>query len=185
VGLPDDHVWCTAELTNAYGRTVFRNLPSEEIFTAPAASATEGFVRCTRPLSTRGLLCEDMRMEFASGRLLRLDARTDAQRDSLLAHIDVDQGGRRLGEVALVDTDSRVGGTGRIYWNTLLDENQTCHMALGLGFPDCRREGGRSADLNESRTHIDVMIGGPEVEVSGTTASGEKVPLIVDGVWRA
>jgi aminopeptidase len=184
VGLPEDHLWRTAELTNAYGKTIFRNLPSEEIFTAPAASATEGVVRCTKPLSTKGILCEDIRMDFCSGRLQRLHARTDAQRDILLAQLDVDDGGRRLGEVALVDGASRVGSAGRVYWNTLLDENQTCHMALGLGFPDCRRLGGASPDLNDSRAHIDVMIGGAEVEVTGTTASGQAVSLIVDGAWR-
>jgi aminopeptidase len=184
IGLPDDHLWRTAEFTNAFGRTIFRNLPSEEIFTAPAASVTEGVVSCTKPLSTKGILCEDIRIEFRSGRLVRLDARSEAQRDTLLAQLDVDEGGRRLGEVALVDSGSRVGSTGRLYWNTLLDENQACHLGLGLGFPDCRRQGGASPDLNSSRTHVDVMIGGPGVDVTGVTASGRTIPLIVDGTWR-
>jgi leucyl aminopeptidase (aminopeptidase T) len=98
--------------------------------------------------------------------------------------LSVDEGGRRLGEVALVDASSRIGQRGRLYWNTLLDENQACHVALGLGFSSCRRDGTASEDLNSSRTHIDVMIGGPEVQVTGVTASDERVPLIVDGVWR-
>jgi aminopeptidase len=184
VGLTHDAVWCTAECTNAYGRTIFRNLPSEEIFTAPAASATEGTVRCTRPLSARGILCEELRLEFRGGRLARVDARTESQRDILLAQLKVDEGGLRLGELALVDAASRVGRLGRIFWNTLLDENQACHVALGLGFPDCRRDGGQSADLNRSKVHYDVTIGAPDVEVTGKTATGEIVPLIVDGTWR-
>ena len=184
VGLPADAVWSTAEFTNAYGRTIFRNLPSEEIFTAPAASLTEGTVRCTKPFAAHGMLAEDVRMEFRDGRLVRLDAWTDAQRDALAARLDVDQGGRRLGELALVDVASRVGQRNRVFWNTLLDENQTCHVGLGLGFPDCRTAGGESSDLNYSRVHFDFMIGAPEVEVTGRTASGATVPLIIDGTWR-
>jgi aminopeptidase len=182
--LTDDAVWSSARETNVHGRTVFGNLPSEEIYTSPAASATEGTVRCTAPLAWEGLLFEDLRLEFRGGRLTRLDARTDEQRDRLLALLDGDEGGRRLGELALVDASSRIGQRGRLYWNTLLDENQACHMALGFGFGSCRRDGAESADLNSSRSHYDVMIGAPDVEVTGTTAGGDAVALITDGVWR-
>jgi aminopeptidase len=184
VGLTDDTLWSAAEETNADGRTNLGNLPSEEIYTSPAASATEGTVRCTTPLAWGGRLYEDLEAEFHDGRLVRLGARTDEQRDALLGQLDVDAAGRRLGEVALVDAGSRVGGRRRLYWNTLLDENQACHVAFGFGFPVCRLGGGTSPDLNQSRTHIDVMIGSADVEVTGTTASGETVPIIVDGVWR-
>jgi aminopeptidase len=160
------------------------NLPSEEIFTSPAASATEGTVRCTLPLSWRGRLYEDLRAEFRQGRLVRLEARTQEQRDALAGQLDVDEGGRRLGEVALVDAGSRVGQAGRMYWNTLLDENQACHIAFGTAFASCRAQGEETEDLNRSRTHIDVMIGSADVEVTGRTASGEAVTLISDGIWR-
>jgi aminopeptidase len=136
------------------------------------------------PLAWHGRVYEDLRVEFRDGRLVRLDARTDEQRDGLLALLDVDEGGRRLGEVALVDKSSRIGQRGRLYWNTLLDENQACHIALGLGFTRCRAGGQGSPDLNSSRTHIDVVIGSAEVDVVGTTAAGETVRLIVDGDWR-
>lgn len=184
VALTEDVVWSAAQETNAHGRTNLTNLPSEEIYTSPAASATEGTVRCTTPLAWGGRLYEGLEAEFRGGRLVRLRARTDAQRDALAGQLDVDGGGRRLGEVALVDAGSRVGGRGRLYWNTLLDENQACHVAFGFGFPTCRRGGGASSDLNRSRTHVDVMIGSAEVEVTGTTASGETVPIITGGVWR-
>jgi aminopeptidase len=183
LGLTDDGLWTSVEETNAHGRTIIGNLPSEEIYTSPAASATEGTVRCTMPLALNGRLYEDLRAEFRDGRLVRLDARIDEQRDTLLALLDVDEGGRRLGEVALVDAGSRIGQRGRLYWETLLDENQACHVAFGMGFASCRRESS-SNDLNHSRIHVDVMIGSPEVEVTGTTASGATVPLIVDGAWR-
>jgi aminopeptidase len=184
VGLTADTLWGFAEETNAYGRTFVCNLPSEEIYTAPAASATEGTFRCTMPLTWRGRVFEELRAEFRGGRLVRLDARTDDQRDALASQLDVDEGGRRLGEVALVDASSRIGQRGRLYGETLLDENQSCHVAFGLGFATCRRRGQATEDLNASRTHIDVMIGSPEVEVTGTTAAGATVPIIVDGAWR-
>lgn len=184
VRLTDDALWSAAEETNAHGRTYLGNLPTEEVYTSPAASATEGIVRCTMPLAGQGRLFEDLRAEFRDGRLVRLDARDDGQRDALLAMLEVDEGARRLGEVALVDRSSRIGQRGRLYWNTLLDENQACHVALGMGFTGCRGGGEGSPDLNSSRTHLDVVIGSPEVEVIGTTAAGETVPLIVDGDWR-
>ncbi len=184
VRLTDDALWSSAEETNAHGRTYIGNLPTEEIYTSPAASATEGTVRCTMPLARDGRLYEDLQAEFRGGRLVRLDARTDEQREALLGMLDVDEGGRRLGEVALVDGSSRIGQRGRLYWDTLLDENQACHIALGFGFPGCRREGPRSPDLNTARTHIDVVIGSAEVEVLGTTATGATVPIIVDNAWR-
>lgn len=184
VGLAPDHVWRTAEMTNAYGRTFLRNLPSEEIFTAPLASATEGRVRCTKPLAARGFVCEDVELEFRSGRLVRACAATDAQRDTLLAQLDPDPAARRLGEVALVDGGSRVGRRNRIFWNTLLDENQDCHVAIGVGLADCRAAGVASPDLSCASTHVDLIVGGPDVDVVGRTATGAEVPLIVDGVWR-
>jgi len=184
VGLTEDAVWRTAEDTNGHGRRFLANLPTEEVYTTPAASSTEGTMSCTMPLTRFGMLYEELRAEFQGGRLVRLDARTDEQRDGLLGLLDVDEGGRRLGEVALVDGSSRIGQRGRLYWNTLLDENQACHVALGHGFSSCRGQGRHSADLNLSRAHIDVMFGSPEVDVVGTTAAGETVPLIVDGTWR-
>jgi aminopeptidase len=184
VRLTDDAVWGSAEETNAQGRTYVGNLPTEEIYTSPAASATEGTARCTMPLAWQGRLYEDLRVEFRGGRLVRLDARTPDQREALLGLLGVDEGGRRLGEVALVDRTSRIGQRGRLYWSTLLDENRACHIAMGSGFTGCRTGGRHSPDLNSSRTHIDVVIGSPDVEVVATTASGETVPLIVDGDWR-
>lgn len=184
VRLTDDAVWTSAEEINAHGRTYLGNLPTEEIYTSPAASATEGTVHCTMPLAWQGRLYEDLNAEFHGGRLVRLDARTDAQREALLGLLDVDEGGRRLGEVSLVDRSSRIGQRERLYWSTLLDENRACHIALGSAFTGCRGLGQGSPDLNSSRTHIDVVIGAPDVEVVGTTAAGETVPLIVDGDWR-
>lgn len=185
VGITEDAIWNCARERNAYGRTYLANLPTEEIYTSPAASLTEGVARCTFPLAHNGRLYEDLELEFRGGRLVRLDTRTDEQRDALAGLLDVDEGGRRLGEVALVDAASRIARSGRLYRDTLMDENQACHMALGVGFGTCRGGGAASPDLNSSRTHIDVMIGSPEVEVTGVTADGATVTLIADGTWQA
>src|SRR5215467_4391495 len=96
VQLTDDAVWTSAEEMNAHGRTYLGNLPTEEIYSSPAASATEGTVRCTMPLAWQGRLYEDLNVEFRGGRLVRLEARTEAQREALLGLLDVDEGGRRL-----------------------------------------------------------------------------------------
>ena len=101
--------------------------------------------------------------------------------------LDTDRGGRRLGEVALVDSGSRIGQAGRTYWNTGLDENATAHIAFGAGFPFARvpLEGARGRrGVNASLVHVDVMIGTDELEVTGVTARGERVPLIADGAWQ-
>src|SRR5581483_1458090 len=159
------------------------NIPTEEVFTSPEARATSGTFRCTFPLSFRGRLIEGLRGEFAGGRLVRLDADSDADRDFVAAYLDTDKNGRRLGEVALVDASSRIGGKKRVYFNTLLDENAAAHIAFGSGF------GGTRADkpergINRSTIHLDVMIGSPKLEVTGIDARGRRKPLIRDGLRR-
>jgi len=113
---------------------VASNMPTEEVFTSPDPRATNGTFRCTFPLSFRGRLIHGLRGEFSRGRLVRLEADSDDDRDFVAAYIDTDRMGRRLGEVALVDASSRIGQAGRIYYNTLLDENAAAHIAFGLGF---------------------------------------------------
>ena len=104
-------------------------------------------------------------------------------RDFVAAYIDNDRNGRRLGEVALVDASSRIGQTGRIYYNTLLDENAAAHIAFGSGFGGTRSE--RPArGVNRSTIHLDVMIGGPALEATGFDARGRRIPLIREGAWQ-
>jgi len=158
-------------------------MPTEETFTSPDPRATSGTFRCTFPLSFRGRLIHGLRGEFSSGRLVRLEADSDDDRDFVAAYIDTDRMGRRLGEVALVDSSSRIGETGRIYYNTLLDENAAAHIAFGSGFGGTRSE--RPArGINRSVIHLDVMIGSPELEVTGFDGRGRRIPLIHEGAWR-
>jgi aminopeptidase len=158
-------------------------MPTEETFTSPAPAATEGTFACTFPLSFQGRLIEGLHGEFRNGRLARLGAKTEADRDFVAAYIDSDpKNGRRLGEVALVDSTSRIGRTGRTYFDTLLDENAAAHIAFGSGFANSRTR--KPARFNRSSVHLDVMIGSPDFEATGIGARGRRIPLIRDGVWQ-
>ncbi len=166
-----------------FGVRIAPNMPTEETFTSPDARGTEGTFTCTFPLSFRGRLITGLRGEFRGGRLVRLEADSTDDRDFVANLIDNDPNGRLLGEVALVDASSRIGQSGRIYYHTLLDENAAAHIAFGSGFGGTRTAK-PARGVNRSSVHLDVMIGGPDLEVTGTDARGRAVPLIRDGLWQ-
>ena len=175
--------WLGGPETLVDGRTQAPNMPTEEVFTSPEARATNGTFQCTFPLSFRGRLINGLRGEFSNGRLIRLEADSDDDRDFVAAYIDTDKMGRRLGEVALVDASSRIGQSGRIYYNTLLDENAAAHIAFGSGFGGTRSET-PARGVNRSTIHLDVMIGSPELEATGVNERGRRIPLIREGAWQ-
>ena len=185
--LADGTVWASARDRFDGGYVTAVNLPTEEVFTTPDARGTEGTFRCTRPLSIQGRVIDGIAGEFRSGRLVRLDASRGADRDVLAGVINHELGSDRLGEVALVDASSRIGQRGRVYGDTLLDENQASHIAFGEGFKFARSAAASAASrrtVNSSTIHIDVMIGSPEVDVTATDARGAGLPLIRDGAWQ-
>ncbi|HEY2310070.1 MAG TPA: aminopeptidase [Gaiellaceae bacterium] len=183
LGVAPDTRWVGGPETLVDGRALAPNMPTEETFTSPDPRQTNGTFRCTFPLSFRGRLIHGLQGEFSNGRLVRLDADSDADRDFVAAYLDTDRGGRRLGEVALVDASSRIGQTGRIYYNTLLDENAAAHIAFGSGFGGTRTEL-PARGVNRSTIHLDVMIGSPELEATGFNARGRRIPLIHEGTWQ-
>jgi aminopeptidase len=183
VGFVSGTTWLSGPETFVDGRKIAPNMPTEETFTSPDPRTTTGTFRCTFPLSFRGRLIQGLCGEFSNGRLVRLEADSDEDRDFVAAYIDTDRNGRRLGEVALVDASSRIGQTGRIYYNTLLDENAAAHIAFGSGFGGTRSETPPRA-VNRSTIHLDVMIGSPELEVTGIGARGRRIPLIREGAWQ-
>jgi aminopeptidase len=183
VGIAPGTRWLGGPETLSDGRVIAPNIPTEEVFTSPDASATSGTFRCTFPLNFRGRLIHGLRGEFSRGRLIELEAESQEDRDFVAAHLDTDRMGRRLGEVALVDSSSRIGQSGRIYYNTLLDENAATHIAFGSGFGGTRSET-PARGVNRSSVHLDVMIGSPKLEVTGVSARGKRIPLIHDGAWQ-
>jgi len=183
IGFVEGTRWLGGFETLADGRKLASNMPTEEVFTSPDPRKTNGTFRCTFPLSFRGRLIHGLRGEFSKGRLIRLEADSEDDRDFVAGFIDTDRMGRRLGEVALVDASSRIGQTGRVYYNTLLDENAAAHIAFGSGFGGTRSET-PVRGVNRSTIHLDVMIGGPELEATGFGARGRRIPLIREGAWQ-
>ena len=187
IGLHPESLWLGGGTTNFYGKRTAPNLPTEECFTSPIASATEGTFRCSQPLMFQGTLIEGISGEFRGGRLVRLDAKRKAQRDFFADFLFAIKDADRLGEVALVDSGSRIGQAGRIYYNTLLDENAAAHMAFGTGFSHTRadHETNRARrGVNRSDAHVDVMIGTDDFEATGLGAGGRRVLLIAEGEWQ-
>ena len=187
VTLHPEGLWAGGGGKNFYGKRTAPNLPTEECFTSPEASATEGTFRCSRPLMFQGRIIDGIAGEFRGGRLVRLDAKGKANRDFLSSFLFSIKDADRLGEVALVDRHSRIGQVNHIYYNTLLDENAASHIAFGSGFPHTRvdhQTRNARRGVNRSQAHVDVMIGSDELEVTGIGARGRRVPLIGDGEWQ-
>ena len=176
--------WLGGQERTAAGVKIAPNMPTEESFTSPHATGTNGTFACTFPLTFQGKRIEGLRGEFSNGRLVRLDAKKAADRDFIASYIDSDPSGngRRLGEIALVDSTSRIGQSGRTYFHTLLDENAAAHIAFGAGFGGTRPKGTRG--LNRATIHLDVMIGSPDFEVTGLTEKGKRVAVISGGLWQ-
>ena len=188
IGLLPQARWAAARFTTTSGHDHIPNLPTEEVFTTPDFRRTEGTVRSTKPLSLQGTLVRDLEMRFEGGRIVQVDASSGA--DVIRTQVATDDGAARLGELALVDGSSRVGQTGIVFWDTLFDENATCHIAYGNHVaPNVldevpSPEDGEASGINFSVVHTDFMIGGPEVDVDGITRDGETVPLLRRDEWQ-
>jgi aminopeptidase len=182
VGMLPSHRWWAADFTRADGLRHLPNLPTEEVFTTPDPLRTNGHVTSTKPLALRdGTIIRGLRVRFENGVAVEIDADTNA--DTLKSLLDIDEGARRLGELALVDRQGRIGPLGTVFYNTLLDENAASHIALGAGFRFLVDED-VAPRVNESSQHIDFMIGSNDVDVDGITAGGERVPVLRGGDWQ-
>ena len=182
VGLLPSSVFVSAgRMETTYGVAHRPNLPSEEVFTTPDPERVDGHVTSTKPLDVDGTVVNGLRVRFEGGRAVSIDADTGAE--MLRARTAVDDGGTRLGEVALVDGDSRIGQLGTVFYETLLDENAASHIALGGGFDFGVDDEADTARINRSDIHIDFMIGSNDVAVTGVTRGGERVPVLRGGAW--
>jgi aminopeptidase len=181
IGLLGQSRWGAARFTTSWGRKHVPNMPTEEVFTTPDARRTEGVVRSTRPLALNGQIVRGLELRFEQGRCVSVAAESGA--DVVRGQMELDDAAHFLGEVALVDGSSRVGKTGLTFFDTLFDENATCHIAYGVGVA-FGVEGEPGEGFNVSSVHTDFMIGGPEVEVDAVARDGRVVPLIRDDVWQ-
>ncbi len=182
VGLLPSSVWLTAFKHRNDGLRYVPNLPTEEVFTGPDPERVNGVVRATKPLVVSGGIVEGLTVRFEEGRAVTVDAARG--RELVVRMIERDAGAARLGEVALVDGASRIGQTGKVFYDTLLDENAASHIALGHAYVDSVAGEGDLARLNDSAIHIDFMIGSPEVDVDAVLRDGSVIPVLRAGVWQ-
>jgi aminopeptidase len=182
IGLLPTASWSTAEFSTAKGLRHFSNLPTEEVFTTPDPRRTSGQVTATKPLVLGdGTIVRGIRVRFEDGVAVEIDA--DENAEVLRSLSEIDEGARRLGELSLVDGEGRIGPLDTVFYNTLLDENASSHIALGNGFPSLIEEDDRER-ANVSAQHIDFMIGSSELAVDGVTVDGERVPVLRNLAWQ-
>jgi aminopeptidase len=188
VALPDGHRWGTAQLRARTGIRHVATLPTEEVFTTPDPERTEGTVSASKPLALGGALVEGLVLSFASGRVNEVRARRGA--DVVRAQLALDDGASRLGEVALVDDTSPLQRSGLLFYDTLLDESAASHLAWGGGIPDGhvdydpqRPETLDHLPINRSATHVDFMIGGPDLTVTGIGRDGARRVILEGERW--
>ncbi|MET0746562.1 MAG: aminopeptidase [Rhizobium sp.] len=188
IGLADGHEWHGGASTAKNGVTCNPNIPTEEVFTTPHALRVDGYVSSTKPLSHGGTLIDDIRVKFEGGRIV--EAKASRGEEVLNKVLDTDDGARRLGEVALVPHSSPISASGILFYNTLFDENASCHIALGQCYSKCfvggaslTQEQIKTQGGNSSLIHIDWMIGSDKVDIDGLTADGRRVPVMRKGEW--
>jgi aminopeptidase len=182
VGLLPSSTWIGGIATTIDGVEHLPNVPTEEVFTTPDPERAEGHVRSTRPLTlVDGTLVSGLQVRFEGGRVVGIDAEEGAE--VMRVRAARDEGACRLGEVALVDRESRIGRLGRVYYETLLDENATSHVALGSAYEEAVAEDD-IARINKSGIHVDFMVGGDDVDVTGITRAGAAVPILRGGAWQ-
>jgi aminopeptidase len=188
VGLPDGHIWVSGASVTQTGIRFVANLPTEEVFTIADRHRVEGTVRASKPLSYGGTLIEDFSLRFEGGRVVSVSA---ARGEAVLRQlIDTDATAGRLGEVALVPHSSPIAQSGRLFYNTLFDENAASHVALGSayrftleGADAMTDEQFEQAGGNHSAIHVDFMIGSGELDVDGVSRDGTAAPLMRRGEW--
>jgi aminopeptidase len=187
IDLPARHRWLGGGATDSRGVYFVPNIPTEEVFSAPQRNGVNGTVRGTMPVLLQGTIVDGVRLRFEGGRIVEYDA---AQGREALGHlIETDAGSHYLGEVALVTSDSPTFATFPLY-NTLYDENVSCHLAIGNAYPACITGAHEmtpkqlvEAGANKSAAHWDFMVGSSELEIDGETSDGQSTPIIRSGAW--
>jgi aminopeptidase len=181
VGLNPNARWMSALFRTRDGIEYVPNMPTEEVFTTPDCRRAEGTIRSSRPLVLDGDIIEGLQLTVKDGKIV--DVQADKGAGIVRGQLEVDDRAAYLGELALVDGTSRVGQTHTTFFDTLYDENATCHIAYGFGVPEAF-EGEPDEGMNVSAVHTDFMVGGPELSVDGITKDGRAVPILREDVWQ-
>ena len=188
IGLIPTHIWEGGAGRTQDGTVFFPNIPTEEVFTSPDRMRVSGVVHSALPLVHNGQLVRDFWLRFEGGAVVDYGAETGAE--VLKSILDTDENAVRLGEVALVSKNTPIRQSGILFYDTLYDENASCHLALGMGFPECV-EGGfemnkdelMAVGVNQSHTHVDFMVGSSDLNIWGVGADGSETPIFINGQW--
>jgi len=188
IELSEKHLWCGADDETFSGINYLANIPTEEVFTLPKKNGVNGYVSSTKPLSYSGNLIENFKITFKDGEIVDYEA--EKGYDALKNLIETDDGSKYLGEVALVPFNSPISNKDTIYFNTLFDENASCHLAIGNAYMSCVEDGNNMSDdeleaigFNKSLSHVDFMIGSKDLNIIGTTFDGKEIQIFKDGDW--
>jgi len=188
IGLPEGHIWKGGKSTSQKEIDVVGNIPTEEVYTLPHKDMTEGTVKMTKPLNYRGFLIEDIKISFSKGKIVDITA--SKGKKFLDKIVKTDGGASQLGEIALVPHSSPISQSNILFYNGLIDENASCHIALGFAYRPSLKKGKDMSDEefmnaggNVSLIHIDFMIGSGEMDIDGITKEGTAEPIMRKGEW--
>ncbi len=188
IELNKDGIFAAGKEKTLQGRVFNPNMPTEEVFTSPKAGSCEGIVYSTKPLSYMGELIENFSVRFEGGKVVEVKA--EKGEELLKKMVSMDEGAGKLGEVALIPYNSPISESGVLFYNTLFDENASCHLALGRGFNECLKgfekltnKECQERGINDSMIHVDFMIGAKDTSIVGIKENGERVQLFKDGNW--
>jgi aminopeptidase len=181
IGLNPNARWMSALFRTRDEIEYVPNMPTEEVFTTPDCRRAEGTIRSSRPLVLDGDIIEGLQLTVKDGKIV--DVQADKGAGIVRGQLEVDDRAAYFGEVALVDGTSRVGQTHTTFFDTLYDENATCHIAYGFGVPEVF-DGEPGEGMNISGVHTDFMVGGPELAVDGITKDGRAIPILREDVWQ-
>jgi aminopeptidase len=181
VGLNGNARWMSALFRTRDGVEYVPNMPTEEVFTTPDCRRAEGTIRSSRPLVLEGDIIDGLQLTVKDAKIV--DVQADKGAGIVRGQLEVDDRAAYFGEIALVDGTSRVGQTKTTFFDTLYDENATCHIAYGFGVPEVF-DGDPGEGMNISAVHTDFMVGGPELTVDGITKDGRAVPILREDVWQ-
>ena len=188
LGLAEGHIWKGGASPALNGIICQPNIPTEEVFTCPHAYKVDGTVSATKPLAHQGSVIEDISVRFEAGRIV--EATASKGQDVLRSLLKTDDGASRIGEVALVPHSSPISQSGVLFYNTLFDENASCHIALGQCYADTIAGGSELSPEelqqkggNQSLIHVDWMMGSDAIDIDGITLTGDVVPVMRGGEW--